>query len=139
MNYVNYDTAIVGDLRRRLLGWPKDVKFANPSEIGTVGDIRKLRDCLKSGQCHWVKLTQSQVDEHMADMQNRRDAGEIIGKQRKKRSDAGTTRKRKQRSENLENEEPEAGPSTKRARKDKGKQKSVAMIETSDEDSDDSD
>jgi len=139
MNYFNYETAIVEALGQRLVGWPKTVKFANPSEIGTVNEIRMLRDYLKSGQCHWVKLTRSQVDEHIADLQSRREAGETVGKPRKKRSDAGTSRKRKPRSENQENEEPEAGPSRKRTKKSRGKQKSAAVIESSDDSSDSGD
>jgi hypothetical protein len=133
MNYANYDTAMMQELGVRLTGWPNDLKFANPSEIGTVGEVRKLRDALKSGQCHWQKLTRLQIADHVADLQRRREAGQTVGKPRKKRSDAGTSRKRKRPSENQENEELEAGPSRKRERMSKGKKKSVAIIETSEE------
>lgn len=133
MNYFNYETAIVEVLGQRLVGWPKTVKFANPSEIGTVNEIRMLRDHLKSGQCHWVKLTRSQLDEHIADLRSRREAGETVGKPRKKRSDAGTSRKHKRPSENQENEAPESGPSRKRTKKSQGKHKSTAIIESSDD------
>lgn len=141
MNYVNYQKAIMQDLGVMLRGWPDDVKFANPSEIGTVGEIRRLRGHLKSGQCHWVKMTPSQIKEHAAKLESLREAGQAVGKPRKKRSDAGTSRKRKQPTENQENEEPEPGPSRKRRRAPaKGKQKSVAIIETTtDDDSDDDD
>lgn len=134
MNYANYDTAMMQELGVRLTGWPIDLKFANPSEIGTVGEVRKLRDALKSGQCHWQKLTRLQIADHVADLQRRREAGQTVGKPRKKRSDAGTSRKRKRPSENQENEEPEAGLSRKRI--NKGKTKSVAIIETSEEEED---
>jgi hypothetical protein len=131
MNYFNYDIKIVSELGRKLVGWPAKVKFANPSEIGTVSEIRTLRDALRSGECHWVKLTKSQIEGHKADLESRREAGQTVGKPRKKRSDAGTKRKRP--SENQENEEPEAGPPTNRTKKSKGKQKSVAFIESSDD------
>jgi hypothetical protein len=134
MNYVNYERAIMEGLAAMLVGWPADLKFANPSEIGTVSEIRKLRDRLKSGQCHWVKMSQSQLREHAAKLEALREAGQTIGKPRKKRSDAGTSRKRKQPSENQENEEPEAGPSRKRMRNAKEKKKSAAVIEDSDDD-----
>lgn len=133
MNYANYETVIVEALGARLLGWPSNVRFANPSDIGTVGEIRTLRDHLKSGHCHWKKLTRAELDEHAADLQSRREAGQTVGKPRKKRSDAGTKRKRP--SGNQENEGPEAGPSRKRTRKSKGKQKSAAIIESSDDES----
>lgn len=135
MNYVNYDTAIMLAHGVMLVGWPGGVKFANPSEIGTVSEIRKLRDHLKSGQCHWVKMTQSQLKDHTAKLEGLREAGQTVGKPRKKRSDAGTKRKRS--SDNQENEGPEAGPSRKRVRKSKGKQKSMAIIESSEDDDDD--
>jgi hypothetical protein len=106
MNYTNYETAIVQQYSVRLVGWPKSIKFVNPSQIGTVLEICTLRDDLRSGVCHWVKLTKSQLAAHIANLEERREQGETIGKQRKKRSDAGTSRKRRQPSDNQENERP---------------------------------
>lgn len=115
MNYANYETSIVQQMGVRLVGWPKAVKFVNPSQIGTVLEIRTLRDDLKSGACHWIKLTKAQLDVHRADLEERREQGETVGKQRKKRSDAGTSRKRKHHSsEDKENERPSKKHSTKK-------------------------
>ena len=104
MNYVNYETSIIQQMGVCLVGWPKSVKFVNPLQIGTVLEICTLCDDLRSGACHWVKLTKGQLDAHRADMEEWWEQGETVGKQRKKRSDAGTSRKRKRCSEDKENE-----------------------------------
>lgn len=103
MNYVNYDTSIISELKVKLIGWTKGVPFANPSAIGTVSDLRKLRDDLKSGKCHWVKLTQSQLSEHNTLLDTRREEGETVGRARKTRSDKG--KKRKSSDKENENEQ----------------------------------
>ena len=93
MNYINYETSIVVELKVKLIGWTKGVPFANPSVIGAVSDLRKLSDDLKSGMCHWVELTQSQLSEHKAMLDAHREDGETGGKARKTRSDKGKKRK----------------------------------------------
>ena len=50
----------------------------NPSAIGTVGDLCKLHDDLKSGKCHWVKLTQSQLSKHNALLDTHWEEGETV-------------------------------------------------------------
>jgi hypothetical protein len=71
MNYANYETSIIQHMGVRMVGWLKSIKFVNPSQIGTVLEIRTLHDDLKSGACHWVKLTKLQLDAHRADMEER--------------------------------------------------------------------
>jgi hypothetical protein len=104
MNNANYETSIIQQMGVHLVGWPKSVKFVNPSQISTVLEICTLRDDLKLGACHWVKLSRGQLDAHCADMEERREQGETVGRQRKKWSDAGTSQKRKRRSEDKKNE-----------------------------------
>ena len=135
MNYANYETSIIQQMGVRLVGWPKTVKFVNPSQIGTVLEIRTLRDDLKSGACHWVKLTKGQLDAHRADMEERREQGETVGRQRKKRSDAG---KRKRRSEDKENKRPSKKRTGKKAASTR-QVKSHAVISDSSDSSDDDD
>ncbi|KIM88301.1 hypothetical protein PILCRDRAFT_85516 [Piloderma croceum F 1598] len=105
MNYVNYDKAIVLGLGVKLVGWPKAISFAKPSSIGSVVDACMLHDALKSGECHWIKLTTRQIDDHRGELENCEAEGEMIGKPRKKRSDAGKKRKGHS-SDNIENEQP---------------------------------
>lgn len=135
MNYVNYDDAIVNARHVMLKGWPKGVKFANPSDIAVIKDLRTLRDDLKSGKCFWYKATAREVEKHMDEVQRRRDLGETIGKPRKKR---GPNKRKKATpedgaSENEENEPPakENEPPrkrTKKARARKAKTTSAPVI-----------
>ncbi|KAG2342406.1 hypothetical protein BDR05DRAFT_886714 [Suillus weaverae] len=95
MNYNNYETSVIETYGVRLVGWPHGVKFTSPSNIGTVGDIRKLRDALKARTCYWTVLSSAEVQAHVSELNTRRSAGEVVRKPRKKRSDAGLPRKRK--------------------------------------------
>ncbi|KAI6118303.1 hypothetical protein F5141DRAFT_1000149 [Pisolithus sp. B1] len=62
MNYHSYETAIIKTYGVCLVGWPEDVRFMNPSVIGTVAEAQKLRDVLHSGTCFWRKLSRSELD-----------------------------------------------------------------------------
>ena len=75
MNYNNYESSIVELHSVKVVGWPKNVKFINPSGIGTVGEIRKLRDALKASECHWVKLTRAEIAAHTQQLTERRQQG----------------------------------------------------------------
>jgi hypothetical protein len=131
MNYVNYDRVIVLGLGVKLVGWPKTVNFVKPSSIGSVIDARTLRDALKSGECHWIKLTARQIEDHRAEVERRKTEGETVGRPRKKRSDAG--KKRKQRSsDNIENERP-----TKKTRRAAKQVKAARRVEAANDDDDD--
>ncbi|KAG2353336.1 hypothetical protein BDR07DRAFT_1231797, partial [Suillus spraguei] len=94
MNYNNYNTAIIETYAVKLVGWPQGVKFISPSNIGTVGEIRKLRDALKARTCYWAALTPAEVKLHTAELDACRSAGQVVRQPRKKRSDAGVARKR---------------------------------------------
>ena len=138
MNYNNYDTAIVETYGVKIVGWPTSVPFTNPSNIGTIGEIRKLRDALKSGECCWKKLSKGERGAFNAELDTRRAAGESIKKPRKKRSDAGVSRKRKNIGASEEN-----GPAPKRARHATTKKRSIPksseFVHDTDEDLDASD
>ena len=133
MNYHNYETAVVETYGVRLVGWPEGVKFANPSTIGTVPEARKLRDALRGGSCFWKKMSKSELELFITDLDARRTARETVRKPRKKRSDAGVPRKCKASTGDKESDQPRKrvriGGSTKRILP-----KSIAFIPTSDED-----
>lgn len=95
MNYENYEVSIVETYGVKLVGWPPSVTFTCPSKIGTVGDMQKLRDALRSGQCFWKRLSSNERTSFGAGLDVRRTAGEQVKKPCKKRSDAGKSRKRK--------------------------------------------
>ena len=81
------------------------VSFAKPSSIGSIVDACMLYDALKSGECHWIKLTTRKIDDHYGELENHEAEGEMIGKPRKKHSDAGKKQKGHS-SDNIENEQP---------------------------------
>ncbi|KAF8221173.1 hypothetical protein L208DRAFT_1329741 [Tricholoma matsutake] len=54
MCYKNYEWDIVTKHKAEIIGWPTTIKFANPSEIGTVEEIQKLCQVLKVGECKWI-------------------------------------------------------------------------------------
>jgi len=84
MNYVNYDRVIVLGLGIKLVGWPKTVNFVKPSSIGSVIDARTLCDALKFGECHWIKLTARQIEDHRVQLGRCEMEGETVGWPRKK-------------------------------------------------------
>jgi hypothetical protein len=97
MSYVNYERDIVTKYKVKIIGWPSAVKFASPSEIGTVDDIRLLRQALKVGDCKWMVQTRRQQQAHIETLAARVAAGEVVGKKRKQRSDKGKTREKSSR------------------------------------------
>ena len=105
MNYVNYDIAIVEKHKVELVGWPTRIPFANPSAIGTIGDIRTLRGALTAGECKWIVQSKRQQGVHAAMLKTKRDSGVVVGK-RKQRSDKGKKRAHKGDEEDSSNEEP---------------------------------
>jgi hypothetical protein len=110
MNYANYEKAIVLLHGVEVIGWPLE-EFVSPSDITNIADIRKLHDAWKTGACKWVRLTQAELDAHTASIETWQKNGEVIGKQRKKRSDAGVVHGKCKRG-NKEN----AGPKSKRSK-----------------------
>ena len=83
MNYLNYETSIIAELKVKIVSWIKEVTFANPFAIGAVSNLSKLHNNLKSGKCHWVKLTQSQLSEHMAMLDAHCEDGKTVGRAKK--------------------------------------------------------
>ncbi|KAI5999603.1 hypothetical protein EDD15DRAFT_2193646 [Pisolithus albus] len=77
-----------------LLGWPEGVPFQSPRAITNAEHLWTLRDALKAGTCRWVYMSRQQCEQFQDQLKERRTAGEVVGKPRKKRSDAGRKRRR---------------------------------------------
>ncbi|KAF7981821.1 hypothetical protein HWV62_31943 [Athelia sp. TMB] len=118
MNYVNYEEKIVIPYQVKLVGHPFGIK--NPSDITTITDLRTLRNALKTKQCQWVRITDEEADALTKDIRSRRERGEVVGKPRAKRSDAGVARGSNKRSRNDENQDPSSSRAPKK-RKSSGK------------------
>jgi hypothetical protein len=93
MNYTNYETSIVQAYSVQLINWPLDGGVVSPSQITNTADMRKLRNALKAGECRWKQLTAAEMQAHANEIEARRAKGEVIGKPRKQRSDAGVKHK----------------------------------------------
>jgi len=142
MNYANYEKAIMLLHGVKVIGWPLE-EFVSPSDITNITEMRKLCNAWKTGACKWVRLTQVDLDAHAASIEARQKNGEVVGKPRKKRSDAGVARGKRKRGDK-ENMRPKSKRSkvSQRAKKtaSKGKSKrpsSAEFISSSDEDEDD--
>ncbi|KAI6148042.1 hypothetical protein BKA82DRAFT_3979074, partial [Pisolithus tinctorius] len=66
MNYLNYEHSIILAYGVKLVGWPTDVKFVNPSSIGVISKVIRLRDALCSSACFWKKLSKRERQEFSA-------------------------------------------------------------------------
>ena len=80
MCYVNYEIDIVTKHKVELVGWPASIKFANPSEIGTIEDIRKLRQALKVGECKWISQSRGQQAAYAQNLARKAASGEQVVK-----------------------------------------------------------
>ena len=108
MNYINYKTAIMRDLKIHIVGWPDDIKFKNPSQITCITNLRKLCDAWKWGDAQWEKMMKADVIKLEADLEARKKSTRMEkAKPRAKRSDAGKKRSWKDGYEaDKENERP---------------------------------
>ena len=70
----------------KILGWPNNVPFASPSTIGNLKDMRSLHDGWMTGSIRWVRMSNADVKAHAEDLEERRAAGETVGRKRKRRS-----------------------------------------------------
>ena len=104
MNYANYEVSIVQAYNVKLIGWPLDGDVVSPAQITNTADMCKLRNALKSRECRWKQLTTAEVQAYADEIEARRAKGEVIGKPRKQRSDAGVKRKRVDNGGDKENE-----------------------------------
>ncbi|KAI6105163.1 hypothetical protein EDD16DRAFT_1486163 [Pisolithus croceorrhizus] len=138
MNYSNYNTSIVKTYGVKLLGWPAGVPFINPSSIGTISEICKLCNALKSRECCWKKLLKAKCSAFSSKLEACCTSGEVVKKPHKKCSDAGVPCKCK----NLLGSNPsKEGPPSKRAKHDAVRKrivpKSTEFVHDTDDDQED--
>jgi hypothetical protein len=84
MNYCNYEGKIVEKYGVALKGWPGgSKKVCNPSMVGSQPLLDKLYSVLVEKKCHWVRLTDDELDVRKANNQAWEDRGEVVYKARK--------------------------------------------------------
>ena len=81
MNYENYENRIVEGFGVDLVGWP----FAKVENFGELhhSDLTILLEALENGRCHWIKLSEEELQNRMASNHARHEAGEQIYKEQK--------------------------------------------------------
>ncbi|OBZ65923.1 hypothetical protein A0H81_14083 [Grifola frondosa] len=90
MNYVSYERDIVLLYGIELVGWTMD-KWANPSDLSnSIPPLQKLYSALESGQCHFVRVGMTDLNERRKAYDAKVAAGLVPP--RKTRKDAGTKR-----------------------------------------------
>lgn len=94
INFINFEVAIKARYGIDILGWPEGVPFQSPHTITNAEHLRILRDALKAGTCRWAYMSRQNLEQFQDQLKERRGAGELVGKPRKKRSDAGRKRRR---------------------------------------------
>lgn len=131
MSYANYDQRIVETHGCKIIGVDK---LVNPSDIGTLDALQKVRDTWASGSAQWVRLTTSQIEAHMAEVEEARVRNKTPAKVRKQRSDAGQSRGGKRKASNKEKAQP-----TKKVKHTRNQlpPKSREVIDSSDEEDED--
>ncbi|KAJ7254623.1 hypothetical protein B0H12DRAFT_1233287 [Mycena haematopus] len=92
MEYVHYDVAVREAKGVELAGFPADVQIEKRAEWN-VETGRRIREMLKTGAIHWVKMTKSQHDTFVEEQNAKRAAlGAGSLRKRKERSDKGQKR-----------------------------------------------
>ncbi|KAJ7256858.1 hypothetical protein B0H12DRAFT_1232759 [Mycena haematopus] len=92
MDYVNFDVAVREAKGVELAGFPADVKIEKRADWN-VETGRRIREMLKTGAIHWVKMTKAQHEAFVAEQNAKRAAlGAGSLRKRKERSDKGQKR-----------------------------------------------
>ena len=123
MYYCNYEGKIVEKYGVQLKGWPSSKSgICNPATLGGHQHLEKLLAALESGQCHWVVLSEDELEERKRYNQAHEERGKQVYQPRK----STNHQKAAKSAETIENEEDEEDeedeetnePTSKRARDD---------------------
>ena len=108
MHYAQYEEEIVQRYGIELEGWTYE-KLTNPSDLSSsLPPLKALRDAIISGTCKFVKLTAAEKKKREGAYMAKIKSGEIELRKRKRRSDAGVSKKTKRvHREESENDEEE--------------------------------
>ncbi|KIY53652.1 hypothetical protein FISHEDRAFT_30119, partial [Fistulina hepatica ATCC 64428] len=78
MEYVHYHSRIVQGLSVVLEGWPLD-KLEQPSRLrNSLPLLRKVRDALKEGTCHFRKINKGEKDRLYHEWKEKVANGELV-------------------------------------------------------------
>ncbi|KAJ7791039.1 hypothetical protein B0H14DRAFT_3568193 [Mycena olivaceomarginata] len=57
MVYVHFKVDVALLRKLKIMGWPLDIPFVNPSKIGLIGSLRRIRDDILAGLIHFEALS----------------------------------------------------------------------------------
>jgi hypothetical protein len=79
MNYRNYEGKIIEKYGVELIGWSSSKSgICNPATLGGRQQLEILLVALESGQCHWVVLTEDELEERKRRNRTREEHGEQV-------------------------------------------------------------
>ncbi|KAK1234645.1 hypothetical protein PQX77_002148 [Marasmius sp. AFHP31] len=153
MKYKHYEALIVEPFKVKLVGWPDHIPFNTPHNLNNTL-TRDLYNRLKSDSIKWVKMRPQEYQRWLEDFERRLEKGEAERPKRGERSDKGGTHNTGKTKSNKRSREPEkqsTGSKSKKLRKDGGSStktskrkpsnsktyKSAAIIDDSNDDSND--
>ncbi|KAF7969149.1 hypothetical protein HWV62_28240 [Athelia sp. TMB] len=90
MNYERYEDRIICEWGVELLGWTEG-EIVNPRLISTTLALRRLLIAIERNDCHWTILSPEELAERCEQRDQRIQKGTT--KERKKRCDAGVSKK----------------------------------------------
>ncbi|KAF8194497.1 hypothetical protein K438DRAFT_1433527, partial [Mycena galopus ATCC 62051] len=89
MVYVHFTVDVALLWKVKLMCWPTHIKFANASKIGTVDNLREIRDKVRTGVIHLEALTLEEARDLEAEVEALREKQDGKRKRRAARSDIG--------------------------------------------------
>ncbi|KAJ6537597.1 hypothetical protein B0H10DRAFT_2246000 [Mycena sp. CBHHK59/15] len=89
MSYKFFKIDVAWAHKLKIVGWPSSIAFANPSELGVLEDLRRVRDDLRAGLIYFMALDDKEEQElgHELDAMRAANGGHL--KMRKQRDDVG--------------------------------------------------
>jgi hypothetical protein len=106
MNYRNYEAKIVEKYGVALTGWPSEIpRVCNPSTVGGRVLLEKLFRALELGECHWIVLSDDELEARRKENVAKEKRGEMVYQPRK----SSSRRKKGEKSREMIDEDDEEG------------------------------
>lgn len=105
MSYVHFKVDVAQPYNLKMIGWPTEINFANPSNIGRIDHLRDIRDKIRTGEIRFeaLSLDEARALEHEIEVLRTKQDGQR--KMRKERKDKGMTHAKRRDEESDRDEE----------------------------------
>ncbi|KAJ7799761.1 hypothetical protein B0H14DRAFT_2616791 [Mycena olivaceomarginata] len=91
MAYVHFKVDVALAWKLKLMGWPLHIPFANPSQIGLIDNLRRIRDDIRAGLIYFEALSPLEARALQTEVDGIAEAQGGRTKRRKTRKDKGQT------------------------------------------------